>query len=254
VFEMQRIATQDQAVEVRGKVFKQEAVSIWRVHFEVLPSEAEPRLRLTLKEVQHKLKGATGAAVEHTLAEKLQGRQFTLKVSTHGRIQGLEGYADFVTAASENQPERARSLRTLLPEDGLKEAFADFLGPLPDVGVRPGDTWQRPVREPIPHFGSLDSSWQFAAQGPTTAGYHLAYTIKTNYRPPTSDDAPLFRIVKGALHGENGRGKIVFDAERGRLLLHERHITVRGTLTVEMMGMQVPLEFASENKVEIRSK
>jgi hypothetical protein len=253
-FEMERTATQDQAVELRGKMFKQHAVSTWRVRFEVQPAQGENLvLRATLKDVQHKVKGAVGPGVENSLADKLQGRQFTLKLTPQGKIVGFEGYADFVTEAAEKQPERAKALRTLLPEEALREAFADLLGPLPAEAVRAGATWQHRLREPIPHFGTLQTTWQFTAEGPAAAGYHLAYTIKTTYQAPAADEAPLLRVVKGSLQGENGRGKIDFDVERGRLLRHERRQSVRGNLTVETMGMQVPLEFASENVLVIRA-
>lgn len=238
---------------MRDKAFRQHASSTWRVHFEVLPAQGDLYgLRATLKEVQHKLKGAVGPGLENNLAEKLQGRQFTLKMTPPGRIAEFAGYADFVAQAADKQPERERALRSLWPEEALRAAFADMLGPLPTEAVRPGATWQHTSRELIPHFGALLTTWHFTAEAPAADEYPLAYTIKTSYQMPAADEALLFRIVKGSLQGENGRGKIIFDPDQGRLRRHERRLTVRGSLTVETMGMQVPLEFRSENRLDVR--
>jgi hypothetical protein len=250
-FELERSATQDQLVDVRGKSFKQVSAITWLVVFEVRDPDGDTSvLRATLKEVRHKLKGSVGAGQEHLLAEKLQGRQFTLRVTPQGRIVRLEGYTDFVNQASENQPERSRALRTLWPEESLREALADCLGPLPEKTAADA-TWQHEVRETLPHFGSLLTT-RLGRSGMIASTHEYPYTIKTTYQAPAAADAPLFRIVKGALQGENGQGKIVFDAQRGRLLRHERRLTVRGTLTVEHMDMQVPLEFVSDNVLAIR--
>src|SRR5581483_35165 len=159
-FDMERGATQEQSVEVRGKAFRQQAESTWRVHLDVVSADGDTRVvRATLKEVQHRLKGSAGAVTEHHLADKLQGRQFTLKVSPRGQVLSLDGYADFVEQAAEKQAERARALRAYLPEDALRAALADLFGPLPEAEVRRGATWRHVVREPVPQFGALRATW-----------------------------------------------------------------------------------------------
>jgi hypothetical protein len=251
---LERLVKQEQKVELGDKLFRQRLDSIWRVHLEVLTPIAEQhRLRASLQEVQHRLQGTVGTGIDHNLGDKLQGRQFTLVVAPSGLIRELQGYADFIDQATEKDPERSGVLRAMVPEDALREAFSDLLGPLPEQPVMPGSMWKRTVREPIPLFGALRGTWQYTAQGPTAGGYHLAYAITTEYEAPAAGQTVLFRISKGSLRGENGRGKVIFDATQGRLVRHERHLTVRGTLTVERGGMQVPLQLVSENTMEVRA-
>jgi hypothetical protein len=241
---MERIATQDQTVKVRGKIFKQHAVSSWRIHFDVLSAEHEKCvLRATFKAARHKREG-TGAG-EHGSEDLLQGRHFKLAITPHGRILAFEGYADFASQF----PEKGRAV----PEETLREALAEMLGPLPEKALRPGATWQSSRRETIPHFGVLVSTRHFMAAR-RSGGFELGYTIETSYQLPALDEAPVFRVVKGTLSGEDGHGEILFDPVRGRLLRHERRLSIRGTLAVETMGKQVPLEFASAETVEIRLK
>lgn len=253
-FDIERIARHDQVVELKDKSFRQKSVSTWLVHFEVLRQEtAGYRLAATLTRVEHKVTGTVPAgAVNGGLAEKMRGARFTLAITPAGGLRELGGYEDFLAKAGDKQAARVKALRVTMPEPWLRAAFADMLGRLPERAPAAGATWEQRLVEPIPHFGAFRSTWRFTRAEPVRAGQVILYTVTTKYEPPAAGDPALFRVVKGELRGEEGRGKIVFDATAGRLVSHDRSMRVRGSLTVEAAGRAVPLEFRSDDELRLR--
>jgi hypothetical protein len=246
VYEAERSATHKQTVTLNGKQFKQQRGSTWHVRLVVKDKQAENYVVLaTLTKVEHQLTGGSDAEmIDPKLPEKMQGSTFTLDVTPSGKIAKLQGYDEFLKRLAGEDTGRLKALRITFPESTLKETFADLFGPLPSKS----DNWKREYVEPIPHFGALRSTASY-----TQNRDKITYTIQTKYEAPAKDDKMLlFRIVKGSIDSDQAKGSIVFDSAKGHLVEHERTMMLRGTLTIEKMERQQPLEFSSENVVKIR--
>jgi hypothetical protein len=257
VFEVERTASQKQTVEINGKQFKQQRQSAWHVRLEVKEKQAANVVVLALlTKVEHHLTdGADTERIDLKLHEKMQGSSFTLTVTPDGQLVQLLGYEDFLKRVAGMDKARLKALRVTFPESVLKEALADLFGPLPRSSVAKGDAWQREYVEPIPHFGALRSTASYTYEGQAKKHERIAYTIQTKYEAPPKDDkmAP-FRIVKGRIITDKAKGIIVFDQAAGRIVEHERTVLRRGTLTIEAIDREQPLEFCSEDEVKIRLK
>ena len=252
VFEVVRSESHKQTVEIKGKQFKQVRNSIWHVRLETKEQQADAFVVLaTLTKVEHKVVGGADAElINPKLYEKMQGSQFTLRVTPSGRIVELRGYEEFLSKMADKDAMRLKALRVTLPEATLRETLADLFGPLPDKEV----TWQRERVEPIPHFGSLRSTAKYEQVGTKQGRELIRYTVQSKYEMPKEDKTALFRIVKGSLESNKAAGMIAFDGTAGHLLEHERSVVLHGTLTIETMDRQHPLEFWSGNEVKIRMK
>jgi len=257
VFDVERAASQKQTVQINGKQFKQHGQSAWHVRLEVKKKQAANFVVLALlTKVEHYMTGgADTETIDPKLHEKMQGSSFTLTVTPNGRIVQLQGYEDFLRRVAGMDKARLKALRVTLPESALREALVDLFGPLPQRSVAKGDVWQRGYVEPILHFGALRSTASYTYEGQSKDRERIAYTIQTNYEAPPKDDkmAP-FRIVKGRIESDKATGTIAFDKAAGRLVEHDRTMLLRGTLTIEVMDRQQPLEFSSVNEVKIRVK
>lgn len=254
VYEVERTATQKQTVAIKGKQQKQERRSTWYVRLEVGESHADGiDITALLTKVEHRLKGAGETeAIDPKLADKMQGSSFALVVTPDGRLAQLKGYEDFLSKLAQNDPDRLKALRINFAEQAVRDAFADLFGPLPSKAVVQGEAWEHETREPIPHFGALRSTMHYVYEGSTKGHERIAYTIRTAYELPKAEMMVLFRIVKGSIDSDKARGAIVFDASAGHLIEHERSMLLRGTLTVESMDRQQPLEFTSANELKVR--
>ena len=65
-------------------------------------------------------------------------------------------------------------------------------------------------------------------------------------------DLTLLRVIKGELKADDGDGQLVFDSRSGRLIRGEKHLRIRGNLTVEAAGKQSDLNFVSDNRLHWR--
>ncbi|MSQ94816.1 MAG: hypothetical protein EXR98_09710 [Gemmataceae bacterium] len=254
VYAAQRTATQKQIVEIKGKIFKQVSASIWHVRLEVQEKKADGfAIQATLTKVEQRITGAADAEmIDPKLHEKMQGAVFALIVKPTGAIYEMRGYEDFLTRLRGTDKARLKALRVTFPEAAVKEALADVFGPLPEVGVKPGDAWRRDYFEPIPHFGGLRASVRYVYVGPIQERERITYTIQTKYEIPKDGANGIFRIAEGSIESEKANGTIHFDRAAGRLVEHERSMLLRGKLTIETMDRRQELEFSSENELKLR--
>ena len=256
VYEVERVASQKQTVEIRGKQFKQERQTTWRVRLEVKEKQADAFvLAATLTKVEDQRAGGAGPdMIDPKLGEKMQGASFALVVTSSGTLVEIKGYEEFLVKLADTDKARLKALRVTFPEANLREAFTDLFGPLPDKSVAPGDSWQRSYAEPIPHFGTLQAKTRYVYDGLSKERDRISYTIQTKYELPKNDAMVLFRIVQGTIASENAKGQIVFDRTAGHLVQHDRTMFLHGTLVIEAMDRPQSLEFTSENTVKIRVK
>jgi hypothetical protein len=250
-FRIERQIRQKQTVAFKNAALNQQRDSTWLVRFDVKDATT---LQATFEKVRHKVSGSLDKdGMDEPLANQLEGCSFTLTVAGTGAVSKIRGLDEFWDKGAGGDAAKRKALRDAYSEKTMADAFADMLGPLPANAVSPKDTWRRETTEPIPHFGSFRNTLHFRHEGAIDARHTLRYSIEAAYQPPKQGDVPLFRVVKADLQGKDGKGTLVFDAAKSRLVSHERTMLVRGQLDLEANGRQQAVEFTSENTLSIRS-
>jgi Family of unknown function (DUF6263) len=252
-FSTERVYTQKQVIDIKGKQFKQTGSNTWVTSVSIGDRAGDGHaVKFTIESVAYKTQGpAVAGGFDDKMAAKMKGAAFSGVITSQGRLTKLEGYEAFIGRLGEKNADVEKVLRSLLSEEGVREGFEEMFGFLPEKAVKVGDKWSRETVEPAPPFGSFKSAFEYTLRESKEAEHTIGFTIKMSYRPP-ADNTELFRVVKGALKAEEGRGTIVFDSERGRLIRAERSIHLRGDLVIETMGNQTPLEFTSDNTLTVR--
>jgi hypothetical protein len=255
-YECERVATQKQTVELNGKTFSSNRQSTWLIRLDVIGKDAESaRIRATLAKVEHHITPAVAEEmVDPKLDERMQGSTFEMTVTLLGQVTKFAGYEGFLKRLANHDTGKLKVRRATFSEAFLRQAFEDLFGPLPDKAVGKGDTWQREYVEPIPHFGALRSDVRYVYADTKDSHDQITYTIQSRYELPKDDMSVLFRITKGNLASDKATGSMVFDRSAGRLLQHDRSLRLRGTLTIEVMGRPLPMEFRSADEVKVRIK
>lgn len=252
-FRLERIYKQSQEIEVKDRSYKQEITSTWLTRIDVKEKKRDSHvLQITLEEVDYKASGVGGApAVDDKLVRKLKGMTLTLTVNSPGQIKKLQGYDEFIKRVAEGETETEKVLRSLFSEEGLRESYEEVLAFLPRKTVEKGARWKRTAIDPLPPFGSFQSKYEYTYGGMEEGMHVIPFTISTTYRKPVKQP-DLFRIVKGSLTGEEGRGRFFFDASAGRLVRGGKSMVVRGELTIETGGVETVMRFVSRNRLNVR--
>ncbi|HWY87255.1 MAG TPA: DUF6263 family protein [Gemmataceae bacterium] len=258
-FYAERIDTQKQSVEIKSKSFMERRAKTWLNAITVKETTAAGYvLDVKVESVKFDMAGERSrlspprpAGFEDRMAARIQGSRFTIALTRQGKLTRLQGYDALIAKLAGKDGELENALKVLLPEEALHDDIEGIFHFLPMTAVRKRDHWKRETTEPVPPFGSFQSAIEYTLEEDRGNEIPIGYTIKMAYKPP-SGDGDFFRVIKGGLKGEEGKGKIVFDVQRGRLVTSEQMVRVRGELLVESMGKQVKLEFASDNTVRVR--
>jgi hypothetical protein len=252
-FVTERVYRQEQEIEVKGKSFKQDTTNTWLVRVNVLEKRGGNwALGLKVEDATYKTTGVGNPAVfDDKLAARMKGAGLGLVVTPYGEVKKLSGYGDFVKKLADGKEDTEKVLRTLFSEEGLQETFEEIFAFLPRKSVDKGERWKREALDPAPPFGSFKTRFDYVYRGVQEDLHAIEYTMQTAYQKP-SDPPALFRVVKGSLSGEEGKGLYLFDAEAGRLVRGEKTMLVRGQVTIEASGAESTLKFSSKNRLKVR--
>jgi hypothetical protein len=69
---------------------------------------------------------------------------------------------------------------------------------------------------------------------------------------PKDNTSVLYRIRQGNIVSEKSAGTMVFDAAAGQMIEQDRRVTLRGSLTLEVMEHRSVMEFRSDSETKIR--
>jgi hypothetical protein len=256
-FFAERVYTQKQSVEINGKAFKEVRSKTWLSAITVKEkTKAGALLEYKVESASFQSDGARRGVSplipsEDLWAAKIKGCTFKITVTPRGKVAKFEGYEAFVQKLADKNDDSEKALRALITEEGLREDAEEIFSILPEKIVRKGDKWKRESSEPMPPFGSFKSTYEYVLESETGPEVAIGLAMKMIYRSPSSE-AELFKVVKGSLKGDDGKGTLVFDNEAGRLVNSHKSVLVRGELLLESMGRQTKIEFTSDNELRVR--
>lgn len=252
-FLTERLYHQKLAVEVKGKQTRQEKSNTWLTRITVKEKTSGGYvLDCKIEAVTYKTHGAAPPdPFDEKLAAKMKGAGFLATITVQGKVAKFDGYDAFVQKLAEKNESVEKVLRVVVSEEALRDGLEDTFGFLPPKPVKPGDKWKRESIDPAPPFGSFKVATEYSYDGATNDQHKISFTTKMTYRPPSADPE-LFRIVKGGLKADEGKGTFLFDGNQGRMIRGEKTTHFKGDLVLESMGQQTPLEFTSDNTLTLR--
>ena len=256
-FSVEQHVVQSTALETKNKPFQQK--SEWKLQSRWHVKETNKdsaKLLVTVDSLNSKTYTGDGKVGLPSKEDELwRGAEFSFTVDPQGHLRDLKGHETLLKKLAGDSPQRLKILTALKPPDFFQALFQDVLGPLPDSSVQPGDRWQCSAVDSMSIFGTLAQATEFAYQGPQE-GLHTALSVtKTTYKAPRyAIENDVFRITKGEVKADDGKGSLLFDAERGRMRRVHKSINVRGDLTLETLTGMQRVEFTSGTEMRIEIK
>ncbi|MFO0969785.1 MAG: DUF6263 family protein [Gemmataceae bacterium] len=251
-FVLERVYRQKQDIEVKDRSLKHETTNRWTLRLTVKEKHLTHwDIRATFEEVVCKDGGAIPpAAFDEKLAARLKGLSLVLHVNGQGEVKKIVGYDNFLTKLSEGKRDAEKVVHALFSEEGLHAIFEEVFAFLPPKTAKRGESWKRETVDPVPPFGSFKTQLRYSYEGERDGLHAIDFTTRTVLQK-SSEKSDLFRVLKTALTGEEGRGTYLFDPIAGRLVRGERAMTLRGELTVEAAGVTTTMRFVSQNELKL---
>jgi hypothetical protein len=189
-------------------------------------------LEQTVEGVKVKLdKDDTAAGVAERFANQLKGAKFTFTINAAGKITSdkIGGYDDLIKKLGGGSEAGEKAVRTLLPEETLREELNVIFVPFPEKEVSKGATWNRDEKLALP-WGTLKGEAVYTYQGKGKDGEEISVSRKWTYELP-KEGASGVKVTKGDVKVDQASGTIVVDPAAGRLIRHEQSVHVKGRLT-----------------------
>jgi hypothetical protein len=180
--------------------------------------------------------------------EKTKGVSFTVTMAPDGKVKRLEGFNEFAKQIVGDDEDTAKLLKMFINEEMFTKGVEQAFGFIPDKAVKPGDTWTRETKIPFGPLGDFKTNSTYTYNGNKDGRDEISVKQSMRYQAPKAgtEFAGLFKIVKGDLKADNARGKYFFDADKGRLTSAELAMTIRGSLTLDLNGMELTVDLNVE--------
>jgi hypothetical protein len=146
-------------------------------------------------------------------------------------------------------------LKKLLGEEALKLLDNPLEGALLGRVVHKGDTWQAVTRQDLGPIGQYLTSYQYTYQGPARGLDQIR--VKTTLKYSVPRDAATaglpYTILKADLKSRDGSGVVLFDRVRGRIAQATLEMTIRGTLLINIGGMNTAVELSQTQSTTMKT-
>ena len=145
-------------------------------------------------------------------------------------------------------------MKLILSDEALKKSFAPFGAYLPTAAVAPGATWTRNDPLDLGPIGRYVTAFNFTYHAAVGSAHEIRFKSSLKYTPPSKDAGGLPFVIKSAeLTGEPGEGKIVFDAEKGRLRESSHTMRLVGTLLIEVGRQETYVDLEQTQTSRVRT-
>jgi hypothetical protein len=253
-FTLETVSTLQQVVKTGAQETKQDVTYKARTRYTVekaTPAETVLEMRVEGFEATRADKKPVPTAVR----PELKDATLRLKLDAQQQVIGVEGYQEFLSRATGDDPNLLKSLQAILSEESLRQVAQQAFAYLPGKPVQPGDRWEKKLTVPLGPLGAFQVTNSYVLEQPEKRGSRLcqriAVTSQVKYEPPQNLNLP-FVIKGGEFQVTEGKGMIWFDAQAGELVNSELKLSLQGKLTIETQGKVSVIDLRQEQKVEVR--
>lgn len=214
-------------------------------------------LKRTVVSVKVKSQGPAAEEMQR-MFERVVGHSLTITVDLRGRkVSRVEGVSDYVRKLVGDNPLLKMMIGASITDDTVKEDMEQaFLAFLPDKPVSAGEKWRRKAPLSFGPLGSFSTDTEFTYAGTINENGRQLDKIEAaselTYSPPAAGAGGLFQVTKGDLKADTAKATYLFDRQAGRLVRSERLFAVKGTLSLNVGGMQTEAELDSSQNWKTR--
>jgi hypothetical protein len=187
------------------------------------------------------------------LAELSKGMKFTVKLGRTGKITSFKGYNDFMEKFKTLGDLEAKMLKSIVTEEALKAPLVMVFTVLPQKAVSKGQTWREEIVIPAGPIGTIRLSNEYTYEGKDNGNDKIGVKGAFSYTLPKADGDLPFKVIKGNLTSrEGGKGSMLFNSTDGRLVSINTETKYTGNLTLDIGGVQLPMDLTATELRTIR--
>jgi hypothetical protein len=155
------------------------------------------------------------------------------------KVRRIEGRADAIARLQAEFPDYALLTDKYFARDVLTQVAEQFIMPLGNRPVRPGDKWQFSTSVCLNSLGCLVTTRRVKFEQVTADMMAVAKSSDSLKLVPPNVVAGhkwVFTLIAANFDSANGTGQVHFDLQRGRVATMSSSLKLNGKLTVEIAG------------------
>ncbi|MDR3620133.1 MAG: DUF6263 family protein [Paludisphaera borealis] len=172
----------------------------------------------------------------------LAGLECTLMMDARGEIRDVR-IADKVVESL--QKSFQGGLGNLFTKESLKNMVGQSSLVLPEEAVAKGKSWKEQSKIPAAQLGTMVTDKTYTFEGPEAAD---ASRVRIDLTSKTSLEPDANAQIEFAMKNQDGKGRFVFDAAKGRII--SSHVDITMTQSIKAQGQE--LEQTIVNKIEMK--
>ena len=180
----------------------------------------------------------------------LPGKEFTLHLNPKLEVVKFEGEGGKPLAGNFGGGQ-AIQLTSLLDDDGWKEmAQATFFQLSLPIAQR---KWSRPLSHGWGPLGQWNGHVDYAYAGMEKDLHKITYAMRLTHQAPAAGKGTLpFAIVNPKFQARQAVGQILYDPALGRVVSAEETFRVAGTMRINLLGQNTPVEVEEDQHFLIK--
>jgi hypothetical protein len=244
-----------QSFEIMGMTQKQDLANKMLVSYEVVKAEGGSTvLQEKIEKASMEIKSGVPPAVANqmtALSKQMTGATFKITLNPEGKITNFEGFDAFVKKITQANPQAAQMLPGLLSKETMSKGVEEAFGFTPAKPVNPGDKWTRNATLPMGPLGDAKVDTTYTYKGKAGKDEEIDIEAAMTFSPPKTP-TPGAAVSKVNMKTESAKGKILFDAQSGRMVKQEMKIHLKGSMTVNAAGNEVSMDMDQDQTHTVR--
>ncbi|MCI0703511.1 MAG: DUF6263 family protein [Planctomycetia bacterium] len=231
----------EQTLTVMGKDVEQSTMTDTVVRYKVKTvTRTSTVVEMTYLSNKVAAKGLPGA---DAVNDKLKGVTVTATLNAKMEVTKLEGYDKVLDALAGDDKTARAQLKVFMPEDILKQMFAETFGVTPPNPVQIGDTWKRSDKVPFAGSGTVTTSSTFKLDQVKGGVATVSWKGTGVFKIGESELPGLpVKLVKANLKSEKLTGTYTFDVPTGRVKESKMEMVMAGSMTFEGGGKEIDID------------
>ena len=245
VFYSKNATVIDMTVGVMGQMIdqKQEINAVLRYKVKSADGDALV-LELTYVDMKMVAPGADTSAV----TTALKGESVTATLDKKYNVTKVDGHNKLVENLAQGDPMAKALLSAIISEDSVKQMFSTLFALTPEKPIKIGDTWTKEESMDAGGIGKITAKSKYKLSKLSGDTATIDTTADMTFK--AGDGAWLpFKITNANFKIEKFTGTSAFDVKAGRLKDSKSEMTMTGSMTVGVGGMEVDATLTQKVKM-----
>jgi Family of unknown function (DUF6263) len=170
----------------------------------------------------------------------------TVRISRPGKVLSMDGYDQLIKNVDGlGNEQEAQAFKNLVSEKLIRSWATLNFDVFPEKAVNQGDSWRKDLDIPVPALGNITIASEFTLGDKRRQRHTITFKDTFDLKAGGGEIQPGVKLVDFKATKNQSKGKMIFDAAEGHVVVLERSLPLNGTMVFSANGMEIEAELIS---------